>query len=115
MPKARDAWLARDGRLLAKLVLSEARIDALERTGLFEERFSKEAAASQVESLDGAVLGLGASGQIVSLRITDYVDPEYDREIAFDIATVTLRLREDTLYVTAIETVPAFDPWTRRT
>jgi hypothetical protein len=111
MPKSRDAWLVRDSRLLAKLPMTEQRLEAFERTGIFAESFSKERAASEVVSPDGAVLVLGASGQIVGLRLTDYVDPEYDREIVFEIATVMLRFREDTLYVTATHAAPLLDPW----
>jgi hypothetical protein len=111
MPKSRDAWLVRDSRLLAKLTMTEARLEALETTGVFNEVFSREKPASEVVSPDGAVLVLGASGQIVGLRLTDYVDPEYDREIVFEIATVMLRFREDALYVTASHAAPSFDPW----
>jgi hypothetical protein len=111
MPKSRDAWLLRDSRLLAKVPMNEEGIENLERTGVFEYSFSREKPASEITSLDGALLVLGASGQIVGLRLLDYVDPEYDREIAFDVATVTLRLREDTLYISAVESPASVDPW----
>jgi hypothetical protein len=115
MPKARDEWLAKDRRLLAKVSLTPALLEQLETTGVLEVQFTKEPAASQLVSLDGskALLFVGASGQFVGVLVQDLVDPDEDRELPFQGATLTIRWRDEWLLIHALSGEEVHDPWVK--